>query len=257
MFIPVGVSVVFHLFMYAIACTSLYRAVAFVHEIIHQRGNKKFCWLFTLVWHFTAGAIAFMPTSVFLHHLEHHSINIFGTERDDQYFLWRSPKNFLLLFVVVPLVMPLLNLGRSLIPPCGFNRLKSKARKITAPNGKLRLSKIERIFYGNIEKVYFFWGWIFIITLPLVPSIHMWWYLVSVGAWFLSALRVPLEHDLRKKRVNVSFQDQIDDSFNFKRSWKNPVRSLYSLIVQPVGLNWHQKHHQHPYAPYYKLKEIK
>lgn len=240
---------------YFIAVISAYRAGAFMHEIVHQKSNKKFSRAFIWFWNLTIGVFALYPSPRFNVHLRHHQLGVFGTEQDPQYPLikregkWQLKESFFL-FVVLPLAFPLLNLLRvaslpfDLIYPWAGIRKKllflfQKPVSLSSEDWKI-------VFVVDVCSFFF------MIAIAILCPLQ--WYSVVVGAWFLSSLRVPLEHSYIEHKKTTGKRDQQLDSFDIVRTWKKPVVSLYSLIVQPVGSNLHRIHHENPSIFYWKLK---
>ena len=169
-------------------------------------------------------------------HLAHHTSGVFGTKDDPQYPLIKSnPKLALIIFVVLPWLLPIYNL-------------------IMCFNIK-RIDWFDNILYRNITftieeyaeiKTYEIY-YIYTITavLLLFPTVLVHLYLVSVIAWFLSVLRIPLEHDLKEYKETSTMEDQRLDSRTHE-AWPY-------VIIQPLGLRYHEEHHTNPKVPYHNL----
>jgi fatty acid desaturase len=83
----------------------------------------------------------------------------------------------------------------------------------------------------------------------VVPiNILLYFYLVSVGGWFLSVLRIPLEHPLNEYKIVSNKKDQELLSITHYNSWY--------IIIQPLGLRFHTIHHMYPKLPYYTLRSL-
>lgn len=246
-----------HFIIYFLACASAYRASAFIHEIVHQRHNKNLSTDFVMFWHFTAGALCLTPASCFNRHLSHHKVGVFGTKADKQYYLIRENGNWvwwrcLLLFIVFPVLVPIINLVRVITHPVGM--LFPEYRKfLLSINDRYYWEDDEWKLIEFVDCYYFIVYWTMLIwTIGHLNLLYN-WYFVSVGAWFLSSLRVPLEHKLEYHLETSTRQDQIKDSYDFKRSWRKPIKSFISFVIQPLGLNLHRTHHTYPGLPYYLL----
>lgn len=215
-----------------VGSVAAYRSTAFIHEIVHQRNKQDFLY-FTTYWHLTSGVFALLSEYEFTDHLKHHKPGVFGTKQDKQYPLIRS--NILLafgLFFLLPLLMPLQRLINSL-----FFFIK------------LLIGNC----YSDKQNDLYSYRLAFTVTFLCFslqyPNLFIIWYCLSVGGWYLSMLRVPLEHELKDYKSTTTILDQVIDSKDYKRS-------LFSFIIQPLGLNYHQLHHRFPGVPYHNLHSL-
>lgn len=218
-----------------VGSAAAYRSTAFVHEIIHQRHNRRFPELFTIYWNCTSGTFALLSQYEFRNHLRHHQPGVFGTKKDEQYPLIRS--NTLLafgLFFLLPVFLPLVNLIKSLLFP--FKELFFETCDLSE-------EKVSLYFYRWV------WTFIFLVLSLKYHNLFVVWYCISIGGWYLSTLRVPLEHELRRHKSTTTILDQAIDSKDYKRS-------LFSFIIQPLGLNYHRLHHRFPRVPYHNLHKL-
>lgn len=221
---------------FAIASIFLYRIGAFTHEIAHQNKNKKIK-LFKIVWNLTVGCLMLQPSIRFtLPHLKHHTVGIFATKEDPQYpLIFSDTKLAFIIFVLLPFILPIYNLILCLIP-FKNNWLNKLVNKTT-------YNKQE---HKEIFLYEFYYSVVFLLVCFINIYILIPFYLVSVGAWFLSVLRIPLEHPLNYYKKTSNQKDQEVLSFTHT-AW------IY-VILQPLGLRYHTTHHMFPKIPYYKLK---
>ena len=237
---------------YLVAIISLYRVAAFVHEILHQKNNPSFNKYFTWLWNLTAGLFILLPSPTFNAHLNHHKVDIFGTHNDEQYVLINGVggwKHQLLLFLALPYLLPIACIIRVCLYPIDaifktsiqtkFYSLLYKKQKFSESD--IKLLRLSELYYFIITVVFGCICW-------HTPKLFLVWYWVSFGAWFLSAMRIPLEHSLAVHNDSVSFENQIEDSFN-------RPNGILGLIIQPLGLNRHKDHHKNPNKPYYLLNK--
>ena len=189
-----------------------------------------------------------MPSPTFNAHLEHHAIGKFGTKDDPQYPLIKNSYwLWLILFILLPLLTPAINLIRVLLTPID-EIFKTKLRfffyRLLYKNQSFSDRDLQLMFW--CERYYFTVVILFLRMSSQMPKLFCIWYTVSVGAWFLSALRIPLEHSLVTYQEKTTREDQIADSYDRKPSF-------ISFIVQPLNLRLHKKHHANPSIPYYQL----
>ena len=169
-------------------------------------------------------------------HLKHHTVGIFATKEDPQYpLIYSDIKLAFIIFVLLPFILPIYNLILCLIP-FKNNWLNKLVNKTT-------YNKQE---YKEIFLYELYYSFIFLLICFTNPFILIPFYLVSVEAWFLSVLRIPLEHPLNYYKKTSNQKDQEVLSFTHT-AW------IY-VILQPLGLRYHTTHHMFPKIPYYKLK---
>lgn len=223
-----------------IAGISLYRIGAFIHEIAHQNTNKEFT-SFKRFWNIFIGPLVLTPSILFVRpHLKHHTTGVFSTKDDPQYPLIKSNKRLaFVVFCILPFLLPIYNLC-----VCVFSFMEDRNPFLSILYKGVKFSKEDYIE----AKHYSFWYlivlevlvlWLGYIILPL--------YFVSVFAWFLSTLRIPLEHELYFYKETSDYNDQKLDS-KTHRHW------LY-IIIQPLALRYHTVHHMYPRIPYHNLEK--
>lgn len=237
---------------YILSIFTLYRATAFIHEATHQERNPDFR-TFVLVLNLTIGAITLVPAYRFFKpHNIHHTTGIFRTNADPQYLLVRSNTKFaLFLFLLIPFIMPLVNLffaitasPGGILDAEGMLERFLKRRGYIAGTGSefpeeykrpvMWLSLYSLVMYGIF---FYFFPW----SLPYVYAVH-------VGAWFLGTLRIPLEHRMDYYVEKSDEHDQIVDSFT--------VESIFAELLQPLSLRLHTAHHLYPGVPYHNLPAL-
>ena len=215
----------------------LYRAAAFTHELAHQRNNRNIR-KFKRFWNMTMGFIILQPSCRFaVPHLRHHKTGVFATHRDPQYPLIR--KNIKLaaaIFFILPVVIPLYNLLICFMPR------NKKLENILYQGSKF--TEGERL---EIEQYELYYLVAFSIIALSMPSVLIPWYLISIGAWFLSVLRIPLEHPLDYYRETSTSNDQM----TLSNTYECPI----FILVQPLSLRYHKAHHMYPKIPYHNLPD--
>jgi fatty acid desaturase len=216
---------------FILACIFLYRVGAFTHEIAHQNKNKKIK-LFKIFWNLTIGCLILQPSIRFtIPHLKHHTVGIFATEKDPQYpLIFSDTKLAFIIFVLLPFILPLYNLSLCLIP-FKNNQLNDLINKTIYSEEEHKEILLYEMYYVVV----------FLLTFILIS-----FYLVNVGAWFLSVLRIPLEHPLNYYKKTSNQKDQEVLSFTHT-AW------IY-IILQPLGLRYHTTHHMFPKIPYHNLR---
>jgi hypothetical protein len=70
--------------VYLVGVLAMYRAVVFLHEIIHFRGRRGFT-AFRRGWNLLVGLPLLVPSFLYEIHSEHHSKRLYGTQADPEY----------------------------------------------------------------------------------------------------------------------------------------------------------------------------
>lgn len=225
-----------NIFTFCLSFILLYRFCCFTHEIAHQNKNKEFK-LFKILWNLTGGLLMLQPSIRFTKpHLEHHTTGIFATKNDPQYpLIFSDIKLAVIIFVFLPFLLPIYHLILCIIP-----------WKNTRINRLISDTVFSTDEYKEIQLYELYYSVIYILSIFLAPKFVVTFYLVSVGSWFLSVLRIPLEHPLNYYKKTSNQKDQEVLSYTHK--------NIFYVIVQPLGLRFHTLHHMKPKLPYYKLK---
>lgn len=218
---------------YLVAAIFLYRACAFTHEIAHQYKNTRLQ-SFKLVWNLTAGFLMMQPALRFTKpHLIHHKTGVFATKEDPQYPLIRSDIKYgLFVMVLSAWLFPIHNILICMGIP-GIDKILYE---------KIQFTSNEYKYLRQIEKLYLYF---FVALCFMVPNLILPFYLVSVGSWFLSVLRIPLEHSLKEYKETSDYNDQRLDSYTH--------RSPLWIPIQPLALRYHTIHHMYPKVPYHNI----
>ena len=227
----------FNIIIFIIGCILLYRLAAFTHEIAHQNNNYNIE-TFKLIWNITGGLLILQPSLRFtVPHLKHHETGIFATAKDPQYpLIWNNKKLAAGIFILLPLLIPFYNLLICLFPR--WRRLENILYKNT-------VFTLEE--YKNIRsyELYYLAVVLGLLALGLYKLLFI-IYLFSIGAWFLSVLRIPLEHPLTEYKKTSTWEDQ-------KILSKTHESPLY-IFIQPLGLRYHTLHHMYPKIPYHNIQ---
>lgn len=213
----------------------LYRVGAFTHEIAHQNNHKSFK-VFKIVWNVVGGCLILQPSLRFMKpHLQHHTTGIFATKEDPQYpLIFNNIWLAAFIFILLPYLLPIYNFIVCIIP-----------FKNNWFEGLLSKSKFTNREYLEIKLYEYFYLVVWGICIWLIPSVVIHMYIISVAAWFLSVLRIPLEHPLNEYKIKSTCKDQQVLSYTHE--------CFLYIIVQPLGLRYHTVHHMYPKIPYHNL----
>ncbi|NOZ42371.1 MAG: fatty acid desaturase [Alphaproteobacteria bacterium] len=244
---------------YFVAVFALYRAVIFIHEIVHfKKGTMR---AFKIVWNITCGFMVMVPAFMYQGvHLDHHKRDIYGTDRDGEYLpfgarnpwqnIWYVASSVFLPGLIILRYIILTPLGW-LIAPLG-RLLWQRASSLTIDlnycrpqaverDGKFwRLQEISAVLYGWTAIILWFYG--------LLPAkFFVVWYAVMSLILLINSLRTLGAHAYRnpgdeKMTIAEQFLDSVDVPGGF-----------LSALWAPVGLRYHATHHLFPNMPYHSL----
>jgi fatty acid desaturase len=235
-----------------------YRAVLFIHELVHVR-DKRFR-LLSVTWNLMCGIPFLTPTFMYYTHADHHMRKHFGTHGDGEYLPLgvQSPWH-ILVYLCQPFVLPILAIVRFLIltPICWISPTarafvhRHASSMVMDPSyirplptrSTLRIIRVQ-------ETLCFLWcaGVATVIFAGLVP----WEFLptaygLSVFILMLNAIRTLGAHRYTNAGGEMTFLDQLLDSINY------PNRPFLSALWAPLGLRFHALHHVFPSMPYHNL----
>lgn len=244
---------------YFVAVFALYRAVIFIHEIVHFKKGAMVA--FKVVWNVACGFLVMVP--VFMYqgvHIDHHKRDIYGTKEDGEYLpfgaqnpwknVWYVISSIFLPGLIALRYIVLTPLGW-LIPPLG-RLLWQRASSLTIDldyrrppprelDGKYwRLQEVCASFYGWTAIGLWFYG-----VLP--GKFFAVWYAVVFLVLLMNSIRTLGAHAYRnpgdvKMTVAEQFLDSVDVPGGF-----------LSALWAPVGLRFHATHHLFPNMPYHSL----
>lgn len=246
---------------FAVQCACYFRAVMFVHEIVHlpQRRFRAF----RVVWNLLCGIPFLVPAFTYESHLDHHRRKLFGTEHDGEYLpLVRLSPWCLALYLSQCLwVAPLAILRFGLLTPLTWfsSRLRDlihrRASSLVMDPSYVRPlptnSERRQIRVQEVGCFLFLMGCAivpqFVLGRPLVVLlVHG--YLTSVVLIFLNTLRTLATHRYASDGREESFLDQMLDSVTLDND------SPLVILINPVGLRYHSTHHLFPSLPYHNIR---
>lgn len=258
--LPVWLSVVARGLVFGASCVLNFRAVNFIHEVVHLP-DRKF-WLFKATWNLLCGVPFLTPSFTHEGHLDHHRRRIFGTTADGEYLaLGRLSRWWIAVYLSQVLWAPPLAILRfGLLTPLSwlsprirnwvhqrFSSLVMDPRYIRPlPNA----AKLQSIRWH--EGLCFAWiVGVTIIGLKLglarfLPFLVQ-AYLMGVAIILLNCLRTLGAHRFAGDGHENTFLEQLLDSVNIDSRWP------WDIAVAPVGLRYHATHHLFPAIPYHNL----
>ena len=245
-----------------ISCLALYRAVLFIHEIVHfKKGTFK---VFRWVWNILCGFPFMIP--IFLYqsvHFDHHKQNFYGTRKDGEYFPFAlKGRKWVVIHILFSFLVPILFLARfSVLAPLSLidKRLRTfLMARMAALIIDLDYRRPESS-WKNVEdwKTQEFLAclvaWVFIgaTAAKIIPAAALFlWYCVSALIFMVNSIRTLAAHRYQNpEEIVMSHPNQMLDSVNI------PGIGWITSLWAPVGLRFHATHHLFPDLPYYTLRE--
>jgi len=258
---PLWLRLAIQLVTFSITCACYYRAVMFVHELVHLP-EKKFR-TFRIVWNLLCGIPFLVPSFTYYTHLDHHRRKMFGTEHDGEYLaMARMSPWYILLYLSQCLWIPPLAVVRfGLLTPLtwlspalrGF--VHQRASSLVMDPSYLRPLPTRQarriIFWQELGCFLFIWGCAIVPPLlldrwqgPLLVQA----YATGVALILLNAIRTLAAHRWWSTGEEGTFLDQMLDSVTLDND------SLAAILINPVGLRYHATHHLFPSMPYHNMR---
>lgn len=246
---------------FAVQCACYYRAVMFIHEIVHLPERKLI--VFRVVWNLLCGIPFLVPSSTYYSHLDHHRRRLFGTEQDGEYLPLASMSPWwIVVYLSQCLWAPLVAVIRfGLLTPLTWlsPRLRQWIHQrvsslVMDPTYVRPLPTAAALRLIRLQEVACFLFIVACIVLPLALA-HRWpipllvqGYPTGVVLVLMNCLRTLASHRWWNEGREVTFVEQMLDSVTFDND------SLPAVILNPVGLRYHATHHLFPSMPYHNIR---
>jgi fatty acid desaturase len=246
---------------FAVQCACFYRAVMFVHEIVHLP-DRKFD-AFRVVWNLLCGIPFLVPSFTYYTHLDHHRRRSFGTNHDGEYLplaskspwwivayvsqcLWVPPLAVIRFGLVTPLAWMCPPLARFIHRRASSLVMDPTYIRPLPTAAALRLIRLQEL--GCLA---------FIWACALVPLVllNRWpiplliqGYATSVVLVSMNCLRTLASHRFTSAGQETTFVGQMLDSVTMDND------SPLAVLLNPVGLRYHATHHLFPSMPYHNVR---
>ena len=245
---------------FVVSGLAMYRAVVFIHEIVHQRAGSLRG--FGVVWNLLCGVPLLVPSFMYTNHYGHHSHDAYGTWADPEYLLRTSSWRFrVVAFLLLPLIYPVLPFLRFLV----VTPLAAVSRRVDAVLWRFGSSLyVMNEFYRREpdaasasasrwvqEGLCALWAWTILVltvtgTIPLSAIAGT--YLLFAFWMFVNQLRTLVSHRyVSGGAAPVSYLDQVLDTRTFIRG------RVWPHLWAPLGLRYHALHHLLPAMPYHSM----
>jgi len=242
-----------------VAGLALYRASYFNHELSHQARQLPG---FEIGWNLLIGIPLLIPSFLYYDHLNHHSVQGFGTESDIEYFAPRQRGlRGALTLITVSLCLPLLYIVRfGFLTPIAWVNPKVRAWTDTRASG-LGIFGLSRrppptrdeLLSWRVQEAGCF---VYLVAMGIgllvriVPiSGLLQFYAVMFVLLTFHAIRIMVGHRYDSDGQPQDRIEQVLDSFNF------PKYSLFTSILAPLGFHLHGLNHLFPKTPYHNMPE--
>lgn len=247
---------------FVVSVLALYRAVIFIHEIVHFRSRRQFT-AFRRCWNVLVGIPMFMPVFIYECHAEHHNQHLYGTKNDPEYLpLARlAPTEIIKLVAVAPLLPFFGPLRFGVLTPISWlvPRLRayvyenmSSLKLDVEYRGRPPSSPSEKRTWLRQELgcLTLFW----LVAAGLVLGVVPWplvvqWYLTYAALALLDTIRLLGAHRYIGDEASMSVMEQMLDTYNY------PRRRAVTELWAPVGLRLHALHHLLPGLPYHAYQQ--
>ncbi len=242
---------------FAASVLLIYRAAAFLHEVVHQPRLRAF----RFTWNLLTGIPLLCPSFLYATHLEHHAEHLYGTAADGEYVPWARDRHARLLrYFLISAAVPVIAIARFAIA-VPLSWLIPSLRVLLETRGSslvLRDTHRRRRPGGRERRVWRIQeiaGTLWILTVLAATRAGLLsprWLLTAMAVYamvnLLNAYRTVLSHRFGLDEGRVSHDVQVADSVN------HPEGRLVELIC-PIGLRYHALHHMLSGLPYHSLAE--
>lgn len=239
---------------FLLAVLALYRAMTFIHEIIHVR--RRVHHLRTL-WEILVGVPLFLPSFLYVGvHEAHHARHSYGTRGDPEYAPIRTWTRRLL-FVAGMVLLPALLILRCALGPLSWfvPRLRRYVwRRWSALQMNPAYRRHGRPRDGVARREALGFGWLLVCGIACareVVPMHVVWEILGllVAISVLNGARTLTSHTFIGDGAPMSTAAQLADSVTLEM---NPI---LGELFAPLGLRFHALHHLVPGLPYHALAE--
>ncbi|MEX2176492.1 MAG: fatty acid desaturase, partial [Pirellulaceae bacterium] len=260
-FEPLALRLAIQLATFSITCACYYRAVMFIHELVHLP-EKKFR-AFRIVWNLLCGIPFLVPSFTYYTHLDHHRRKLFGTEHDGEYLaLARMSPWFIVLYLSQCLWVPPLAVLRFgvITPLTWFSPALRRFVQRRCSSLVMDPSYIRPLPTRQAKRLIFaqeLGCFLFLAACAIVPPVFLdRWpipfviqaYSTGVVLLFLNGVRTLAAHRFGSDGEAGTFVEQMLDSVTMDND------SPLAVLLNPVGLRYHATHHLFPSLPYHNMR---
>ena len=242
-----------------VASFLIFRASSFVHEIVHQRDERLNS--FRIVWDLVCGIPTLFPSFTYMHHLDHHRCDSYGTKKDGEYLPFGvNPFRMIGYYFLLTFAWPLMVVFRFFfLTPISFlyppfrpwllERFSSFG--IVNFQHRLTITPSTPLLYWAFLDIACFLRTVGPVTL-IATGVMPWTrlpllYSIAASILLLNFIRVLCLHDFLNEDEQLSYSGQLRDSLTL------PHHGVVAELFVPLGLRYHAMHHLFPHLPYHAL----
>ncbi|WP_066902434.1 fatty acid desaturase family protein [Mycolicibacterium houstonense] len=241
----------------AIAALAFYRAVLFVHEIVHAPEELRW---FSVGWHVVCGIPLLVPQFTYEFHQDHHGSRTYGTAEDGEYVPYATePRWRVLALPFTALLGPLVFVLRFLVlAPLSWLIPGIRSYVLTRASAlMIDADFVRRLPEGRTPR-----SWLvqefacfayLVVMLALLaggvysPNRLAEAYVIVAAVLFVNWVRVLAAHRYESRNERMTFPEQVLDSID------HPSLPVIGELWAPLGLRYHAVHHLFPKLPYHQL----
>lgn len=240
-----------------VAALAFYRAVLFVHEIVHAPDELRW---FSVVWHVVCGIPFLVPKFTYEFHQDHHGSRTYGTAEDGEYVAYASEPRWrvialpftALLGPVVFVVRFLVLAPLSWLVPAFRSYVLTRASALMIDADYVRVLPAGRTPRSWLVQEFACFSYLVAMMVLLglgaySPNRLLEAYVIVAAVLFVNWIRVLAAHRYESENEQMTFSEQVLDSID------HPSLPILGELWAPLGLRFHAVHHLFPKLPYHQL----
>ncbi|OMC27898.1 fatty acid desaturase [Mycobacterium sp. GA-1841] len=240
-----------------IAALAFYRAVLFVHEIVHAPQELRG---FSVVWHLVCGIPLLVPQFTYEFHQDHHGSRTYGTAEDGEYVPYATePRWRVITLPFTALLGPLVFVLRFLVlAPLSWLVPPIRSYVLTRASAlMIDADFVRKLPEGHIPRSWLVqeiacFAYLVVMLALLVGGVYSpdrlaEAYVIVAAVLFVNWIRVLAAHRYESRNERMTFPEQVLDSID------HPSMPVIGELWAPLGLRYHAVHHLFPKLPYHQL----
>ncbi|MGV0804552.1 fatty acid desaturase family protein [Mycolicibacterium setense] len=240
-----------------IAALAFYRAVLFVHEIVHAPDELRW---FSVVWHVVCGIPLLVPQFTYEFHQEHHGSRTYGTAEDGEYVPYATePRWRVIALPFTALLGPLVFVLRFLVlAPLSWLVPRIRPYVLTRASAlMIDADFVRKLPEGHTPRSWLMqefacFAYLVAMLALLVGGVYSpnrlaEAYVIVAAVLFVNWIRVLAAHRYESRNERMTIPEQVLDSID------HPSMPILGELWAPLGLRYHAVHHLFPKLPYHQL----
>ncbi len=248
---PIGIGAM------VISALAFYRAVLFVHEIVHAPEELRW---FSAVWHVVCGIPLLVPQFTYEFHQDHHGSRTYGTAEDGEYVPYAAePRWRVIALPFTALLGPLVFVLRFLVlAPLSWLIPGLRSYVLTRASAlMIDADFVRKLPEGGVPRSWLVqefacFAYLVAMLALLVGGVYSpnrlaEAYVIVAAVLFVNWIRVLAAHRYESRNERMTFPEQVLDSID------HPSMPIIGELWAPLGLRFHAVHHLFPMLPYHQL----